>query len=124
MGSHEGGAPRPWENQDPFAAIPGPRVKIQGTIQASNSQALLDIDLFRSDPTGPGGRAFVGKIKRTPGAFEIQVPASFGEVRIDVFQDLASDGPSPGDPFAACPCNPVNLSKGDVKGIVIVMPGG
>lgn len=109
----------PGTGRDPFASAEGPRVKVSGTIHFSDAAAVLDLDLFREDPGGPGGRVFVGKKKVTAGGFELAVPVAFEKISMEVFHDATGDGPSMDDPFAACPCNPVNLRRGDVDGIEI-----
>ncbi len=117
-----GAAPAPeGPGPDPFAKVEGPRVTISGTLRYRDEGALFDMDIFRSDPAGPGGRAFVGKRKIRPGAFSVAVPRSFGEVTLEVFLDATGDGPSQDDPYAACPCNPVSLGKGDIDGVEIVV---
>ncbi len=116
-GEHREAAPG--EGHDPFASVEGPRVTLRGTILFADASAVLDLDLFRSDPGGPGGRAFVGKKKVTPGPFELAVPRAYGRISMEIFHDATGDGPSIDDPFAACPCNPVDLSAGDVEGIEI-----
>ena len=114
----------PGAGTDPFASSEGPRVTLSGTLLYADAGAVLDFDIFRNDPSGPGGRAFVGKKKVQPGPFSFEVPQSFGTVSIEVFLDATSDGPSADDPFAVCPCNPVDLSKGDVDGIQIRVESG
>lgn len=94
---------------------------LRGTLDYPDSAAVLDLDVFRADPQGPGGRAFAGKFKVSAGTFEVKVPASLGQVLLEVFLDQAADGPTPGDPFAACPCNPVDLGRGDVSDLRIVV---
>ena len=117
-GAAPGAAPS-GAGRDPFASIDGPRVVVSGTIVYANAAAVMDLDIFRNDPSGPGGRAFVGKKKLSPGPFELNVPRSFGKISLEVFLDATGDGPSADDPFAACPCNPLNLSRGDVHAIEI-----
>ncbi len=104
---------------DPFASVDGPRVTLSGTIVHADPSVVLDLDIFRSDSGGPGGRAFVGKKKLSPGPFILEIPRSFDKISLEVFLDANGDGPSADDPFATCPCNPVNLRKGDVDGLVI-----
>jgi len=117
-GAPPGAAPS-GAGRDPFASVDGPRVVVSGTIVYANAAAVMDLDIFRNDPSGPGGRAFVGKKKLSPGPFELSVPRSFGKISLEVFLDATGDGPSADDPFAACPCNPLSLSRGDVHAIEI-----
>jgi hypothetical protein len=108
--------------RDPFSGTGGPRVRISGTIvYHGDPGATLDLDIFRAESGGPGGRAFVGKQKLSPGPFVLEVPRSFEAVTLEIFHDATGDGPSSDDPFAACPCNPIKLRKGDQDGIEIVL---
>ncbi|MFH1466658.1 MAG: hypothetical protein ABIO70_19890, partial [Pseudomonadota bacterium] len=107
------------EAPDPFAAVDGPRVKLSGTIVYQGAHALLDMDIFQIEPNVQGGRAFVGKEKLAAGAFTIRLPVSLGKVDLEVFLDRDGDGPTPGDPFATCAQNPISLTGGDVRGLVI-----
>ena len=116
------GAPHPWEHDDPFASWAGERVTIRGVIEYGDNDALLDLDIFRGDPEGPGGRAFAGKLKRPPGPFQLSVPVSFEEIMLEVFLDLNGDGPTPDDPFTSYAHNPISLTGGDVNGVTIVLP--
>ncbi len=118
-GSEGAAADGPLGGPDPFASVDGPRVSVSGTIHFADAGAVIDLDVFRVDPAGPGGRAFVGKKKLQPGAFQVDLPSAFGTVNLEVFVDTGGDGPSSDDPFASCPCNPVDLSGGDVDGIEI-----
>jgi len=104
---------------DPFAALQGEKARVSGVILYESAGVVLDLDVFRFDPSGPGGRVFVGKLKVSPGPFSFEVPRDFGQIGIDVFLDRAGDGPSDGDPKAACPCNPLSVRGGDVAGIEI-----
>lgn len=111
--------PMPENRPDPFASVEGPRVALGLVLEYGDPAAVVDLDVFRVDPQGPGGRAFAGKVKASPGPVELKVPTSFGKVTVEAFVDPAGDGPTAGDPFAACPCNPVDLSRGDQAGIRI-----
>ncbi len=117
----EGAAPG--ASHDPFSGTEGPRVVLSGVIHYAKADAILDMDIFEADSGGPGGRAFVGKQKLSPGPFELPIPKSFGNVTLEVFHDATGDGPSSDDPFVACPCNPVNLRRGDVDDIEIRLEG-
>jgi hypothetical protein len=108
--------------RDPFASAEGPRVRISGTVvYTRDPAAMLDLDIFRADTGGPGGREFVGKQKLSPGAFVLEVPRSYEAITLEVFHDATGDGPSSDDPFASCSCNPIKLRKGDQDGIEIVL---
>jgi len=102
---------------DPFAGNTGARVTLRGTLVYADPAATIDIDVFKTDPQGPGGRAFVGKYKEIAGYFELKLPVSLGQVTLEAFIDKAGDGPTPGDPLAVCPFNPVDLGRGDQDGI-------
>jgi hypothetical protein len=104
---------------DPFATVAGPRVRVSGTVVYPDARALLDMDIFQIEPNVQGGRAFVGKQKVAAGDFVLSLPVSFGKVDLEVFLDRGGDGPTPGDPFATCPANPISLTSGDVKGLRI-----
>jgi hypothetical protein len=114
-----GPAGEAWKTHDPFAAMEGPRVRIRGVVEHEPADAVVDFDFFQSDPKGPGGRSFVGKAKRQPGPFEFNLPLSLTQVSLEIFVDTAGDGPTPGDPFTTCLCNPIVLSNGNLDGIVI-----
>lgn len=118
-GARPGGSAPSGPAADPFSSVPGPRVTLSGTITYAGADTVLDLDVFRTDASGPGGRVFVGKKKLSPGAFVLEIPSSFEIISFEVFLDATGDGPSADDPFAACPCNPVNLSRGDVDGLII-----
>ncbi len=112
----------PSGGSDPFASHQGEKVVVAGTLVHEPADEAMDLDVFRSDPSGPGGRVFVGKYKVKAGPFRLQVPLEFGEITLEVFVDRAGDGPSADDPFAACPCNPLSLRDGDVGGLEILIP--
>jgi hypothetical protein len=119
-GAQAEGPPAPvGSGGDPFSGVDGPRVSVKGVVHYTDASAVLDMDVFKDDPDGPGGRAFVGKTKLAPGAFELSVPKQFGAITLEIFLDATGDGPSADDPFVSCPCNPVFLGAGAVEGIEI-----
>lgn len=106
------------QDGDPFEGMEGPYVTISGSIESS-SDMRVDLDLFQTDPTVPGGRKLLGKLKRNPGAFEIQIPLSIGSLELVAMVDVDADGPSGSDPQAQYSGNPIDLSQGDVADIVL-----
>lgn len=108
-------------SNDPFSTTEGDKVIIKGIVHHEPSTEVLDMDIFRTDPNGPGGRIFAGKKKLTAGPFELMVPLVYNEIVIEVFVDRAGDGPSAEDPFAPCPCNPLKLSGEIIDGIEITV---
>jgi hypothetical protein len=101
----------------------GPFVIVAGTIEAQ-AGVVVDLDLFQPDPTVPGGRTFLGKIKRQPGAFEISVPESLGQVSLVAMVDIDADGPSGSDPQARFSGNPIDLSQGDFTEVLLQLSVG
>ena len=101
---------------DPFEGVEGDRIMVSGTIEWSGSQ-VVDVDLFTPDLDLAGGRRLLGKLKKTAGPFEVSVPVSIGRLELEVFVDLAQDGPSPEDPNAIV--RDIDVSKNDVGGIVL-----
>jgi hypothetical protein len=108
---------------DPFEDMEGPFVIVAGTIEAQ-AGVVVDLDLFQPDPTVPGGRTFLGKIKRQPGAFEISVPESLGQVSLVAMVDIDADGPSGSDPQARFSGNPIDLSQGDFTEVLLQLSVG
>ncbi len=75
----------------------------------SEAEGAIDLDLRAPDAMAPGGNVQVGKhFLPGQGAKSIQVPADFGTLWLEAFQDLDRDGPSPTDPYAK-----VELDVGD-----------
>jgi len=120
-GEHD---PQPTEDGgqvfDPFADMEGPYTTISGTIECEDGVAV-DLDLFQPDPSMPGGRKFLGKLKRGAGVFTIEIPASIGLVEIEAMVDVDADGPSEFDPRASYAGNPVSLTDGDVSQVDLVL---
>jgi hypothetical protein len=106
------------QDSDPFEGMDGPFVLISGTIEA-NLEVMVDLDLFQTDPTVPGGRKLLGKLKRYPGPFELQVPAAIGSLQLEAMVDLDGDGPSASDPQARYSGNPIDLTEGAVSGVLL-----
>jgi hypothetical protein len=105
----------------PFSSTEGPRVKLRGTL-AAPSEEPIDLDLRSPDPEAPGGMRNHGKLLIDgPGPFELEVPQNFGRLQLEAFQDLASDGPSPTDPFAQAD---LTVEGVDVEGIALELKAG
>jgi len=111
-----------------FAGVGEAGIQISGEIRLDEGLALeglLDLDVFSVDANAPGGRRYVGKLKVPPGPFTFRVPKTVSALELEAFLDLDADGPTPGDAFGACKCNPLKLDGTDVSGIeVFVVAGG
>jgi len=114
---HSGGG---HQAADPFAAYEGDRVRVTGTLVYDGDETI-DLDLFSPDSSAPGGRLFLGKLKRRAGAFELQVPVVLGGLEIEAMVDADADGPSPGDPRCTYSGNPIGLDQGDVAGVEMIL---
>ena len=91
-----------------FADHEGAWVNLQ-LLVTSDQDGSIDIDLRAPDASAPGGNVQVGKqFLDGPGSKAVRVPADFGTLWIEGFQDLDRDGPSPTDPYAK-----VELDVGD-----------
>ncbi len=76
-----------WEDEK------GPRVTVSLQVVSPLGRPI-DVDLRDSTDGG------VGKLALSePGVLRFQVPENYGELRVQAFQDLTSDGPSDDDPF-------------------------
>ncbi len=102
------------QDGDPFEGMEGPFVEVSGTVHFSGD-GMVDLDLFQTDPTVPGGRKLLGKLKRSAGAFILEVPSSLGRLEIEAMVDVDADGPSGSDPQASYSGNPIDLSAGAVS---------
>ena len=104
----------------PFASYEGPTVLVSGTLLCEGC-VTVDLDLFQPDPTAPGGRRMLGKIKHAPGAFSFDAPRGFGPILFEAFSDKAGDGPSPEDPMGTFLGNPLEVGRSDANGVDIVL---
>ena len=111
-GGHPGAEP------DPFADRPGPRIKVSGTI-LWEGEGTVALDLFVPDATASGGQRQLGKLLRTPGPFEINVPVDFGPLVLEAFIDANNNGPGPGDPRGRFTDNPLSVGRTDITGVDI-----
>ncbi len=113
-------APPPQGDQphdgDPFEGMDGPFTQVSGIIYYQGD-GMVDLDIFQTDPSVPGGRKLLGKLKRKAGAFSLAVPVELGRLEIEAMVDLDADGPSGSDPQSSFEGNPIDLSDGDVDGV-------
>jgi len=111
-----------------FAGVGEDGIQISGEIRLDEGlelEGLLDLDVFSSEADAPGGRRYVGKLKVPAGPFSFRVPRTISALELEAFLDVDADGPTPGDAFGACKCNPLKLDGTDVSGIeVFVVAGG
>jgi hypothetical protein len=93
--------------QSPFVGMDGRKVEVSGTlgVQADvRVVGLIDLDLFQPDPSVPGGRRMLGKLKREPGPFAFEAPAEFGPLLLEAFYDLnGNQRPDAGDAMGRAP---------------------
>ncbi len=93
--SAEGGG-----SSTPFSSLKVEKIRVSGMIVSENDMSI-DIDVRVPDPSAPGGMAGKGKILlERPGEFELLVPKELGQLELQAFQDIDSDGPNGEDPFA------------------------
>jgi len=105
--------------RDAFPNYTGERVEIHGEVRYAG-EGMVDIDLFQPDPTQPGGRRALGKIRQPAGPFTLTVPRNLGALTVEACADLAGDGPTPGsDPTGGFPGNPLTVGDDDIDGVVI-----
>lgn len=84
----------------PFSSDTSDKIKVSGTIVSDNEMSI-DIDVRVPDANSPGGMQGKGKILlERPGEFELLVPKNLGQLELQAFQDIDSDGPNGEDPFA------------------------
>ena len=64
-------------------------------------EGAVQVDFRVPDPSEPGGNRFLGRTQLpSAGRYQLQVPRGMGALRLEVFQDPGSDGPSDDDPYA------------------------
>jgi hypothetical protein len=110
-----------------FAGVGEDGIQISGEIRLAEGLelvGLLDLDVFSVDANAPGGRRYVGKLKVPPGPFSFRVPKTVSALELEAFLDSDADGPTPGDAFGACTCNPLKLDGADVSGIEVLVVAG
>tara|TARA_B110000037_G_scaffold222144_1_gene295802 strand:- start:631 stop:2202 length:1572 start_codon:yes stop_codon:yes gene_type:complete len=119
------GTPSPSENVSPTVASPfgdlgDDVVQISGLLVFDDGftpPEIIDLDLFAQDPTAPGGRSFLGKIKVSSSSFSFFAPSGFGILEIDAFGDIDGDGPTPGDPFGSV--RSISIESDDIDALSI-----
>lgn len=105
----------------PFADVAGPRVKVSGVVQGSQTQPVV-LDLRVPDPAAPGGVSRVGQITLpAPGVFEFTLPEDLGAFEIEAFQDPGMDGPDDLDPYGRIP---VQVAGADLQVSIELVAGG
>jgi hypothetical protein len=93
-GSPSGGGEAPWSGYD------GATWTLTGIVEVDEA-VEVQLDLNEVDADAPGGQRRAGAIRLAgAGPFEVRVPGTVNEVRLQAFQDLDADGPDEGDPFA------------------------
>ncbi len=110
-----------------FAGVGKDGIQISGEIRLEEGLelgGLLDLDVFSSDAEAPGGRRYLWKLKVPPGPFSFRVPRTVSALELEAFLDSDADGPTPGDAFGACTCNPLKLDGTDVSGIEVLVVAG
>lgn len=107
---------------DPFPSYQGERVQISGRITWAGA-GKVDVDLFKTDPTAPGGRTIAGKLKVAAGSYRFSAPKGFGDLELEAFVDVDGDGPSSGDPAGRYVGNPLLVGGDDIDGVDIVITG-
>jgi hypothetical protein len=96
-------------------------VRVSGTLTWAGEETI-DVDLFTLDVEQPGGRRLLGKLKKPPGPFSIDVPVEYGTIEIEAFVDLDGDGPSPTDPTAQA--GQIALDGGPITGVSLTLSLG
>ena len=97
-------------------------IKVKGTISVEGYESgLLQIDVTKpveGDEKLPRGvpPLTVARFK-SPGPFELLLPAGTEAVNLSVILDLKGDGPSAEDPKAAFEGNPLTISGSEVEGV-------
>lgn len=104
----------------PFVGEPGMTVTVSGTLICEGCE-LVDLDIFKPNPDAPGGREMLGKLKRAPGDYTLEVPRAFGPLLLEAFSDKGSDGPGPGDPMGRYADGPIEVGNTDISGVDITL---
>ncbi|MBM74066.1 MAG: hypothetical protein CMK59_01590 [Proteobacteria bacterium] len=109
--SPDGNAPP--KDEDPFSNVQGQRIVLSGELICNDCEDV-DLDIFAPDQSQPGGRLFLGKIKKQGGAYELSIPADFGPIIIEAFIDSNNDGPGPGDWMGSYVDNPIQVGQANI----------
>lgn len=110
----------------PFEDLGAAPLTLRVTLDCGDCKTI-DLDLFVEDPSRPGGRRHIGKLKEEPGLVEIKAPRGYGKVLLEAFSDLDANGPSKGDPMGIFMGNPLVIGAEDPPPITIelkVQPTG
>jgi hypothetical protein len=102
-----------------FDNISGDTVQVSGIIKLAEGidPGLVKVDIFTPDPEGQGGRRQVCQLQAKAGPYSFEAPADFGDLEIEAYIDIGSDGPTPGDPFAMYANNPLRVDDEDIQGV-------
>lgn len=119
-GSQAGASP---SETDAFPSYTGDRVTISGTLSWAG-KGRVDIDIFKTEPSAPGGRTIVGKLRLAPGPYQFTAPKALGKLELEAFVDVDGDGPSAGDPVGRYAGNPLAVGDDNLDGVDIVISGG
>ncbi|NOY27328.1 MAG: hypothetical protein GXP62_15785, partial [Oligoflexia bacterium] len=75
---------------DAFPSYTGDRITISGTLTWAG-KGQVDIDIFQTEPSAPGGRTIVGKLRLAPGPYQFTAPKGFGNLELEAFVDVDGD---------------------------------
>ncbi len=116
-----GGGAAPGAAGGPTLVFPeGPKVKVSGKVTTPREIAVK-IDLFKLNPETPAGRDYLFKIDAEgDGSFVFEVPAAYGSLELEAYQDIAGDGPSGDDPKGRA--GPIPVGAANVSGVAIAIP--
>ena len=122
------GQPAPGRPDQPSPGVPGsagPTVTLTGTVQVDGwGGGPIRVDIFDGNQQAAAGSSKRPSVVAQanldgPGAFEVRVPASAGQLWIGAFADEDRNGrPGPRDPSGWFGGNPVSVD-GDQGGIVL-----
>jgi hypothetical protein len=102
------------DQPDPFAGYGGSRVSVGGLL-GYDTNATVDLDIFRSNRAVSGGREMIGKLKLSTGNYELRVPEHFGPIILEAFIDLDGNMRADStDPMGAYSGNPLRVGDNDV----------
>ena len=100
----------------PFADYDGPTVTLSGTL-SSDVVSVVTLDLRAPmDEYGDEYKLIGVIVLEKPGAWKLKVPQSFGELRVEAFQDQRGDGIGPDDTYgsAAFQIGDADISDSDL----------
>lgn len=117
-GASPSGAPAP--PPDGLNLPDGPRVKLSGTVASSRDLPVV-LDFFHANGEGAGGRSYLGKRVVALGEWSQELPAGFGAVEVEAYQDLTGDSRTGDDPSARVQ-RPIVIGDSDVGGVSLTIP--